>query len=53
MVPTTAAIFVVICISLDLVGDCSMAGYEEEENGDSTRLPFGHNYCSNFCCYIY
>jgi hypothetical protein len=42
----------VIFISLDLVEDCSIAGYEEEEYGD-TRLPYGHNYWSNFCCYLY
>jgi hypothetical protein len=40
MVPAPAAIFVVICISLELVEDCSIAGYEEEY-GD-TRLPYGH-----------
>ncbi len=51
-VTTIALIFVVICISLDLVEDCSIAGYKEEEYGD-TRLPYGHNYCSNFCCYLY
>jgi hypothetical protein len=40
-VTTIALIFVVIFISLDLVEDCSIAGYEEEEYGDSTRLPYG------------
>jgi hypothetical protein len=31
----------VIFISLDLVEDCSIAGYEEEEYGGDTRLPYG------------
>jgi hypothetical protein len=39
-VTTIALIFVVVFISLDLVEDCSIAGYEEEEYGD-TRLPYG------------
>ncbi len=34
-------------MSLDLVEDCSIAGYKEEYGGD-TKLPYGHNYCSNF-----
>jgi hypothetical protein len=50
-VTTIALIFVVIIISLDLVEDCSIAGYKEEY--EDTRLPYGHNYCSNFCCYYY